>query len=98
MAKKKKPQGTDLGFNLLVQAFRFGFAWAERFLGNLFKSVKFLFRNVPIWNTQFDLWTQVQFNQTAHTAIKIAVIAIILLIFGLPISIIFIGYLIFKSF
>ena len=98
MAKNKKSSGANPAVDLLVWAFRFSFAWAERFVIKFFQAIKFLFRNVPVWNTQFDNWTQVQFNQTVHTAIKIAVITIILLIFWLPISIIFLGYLILKSF
>jgi len=94
---KKKSSGTDLGFSILVQAFRFGFAWAERFLVNLGKTIKWVYREYPIVNTKFNTWCVVNFGAAMPQYAKIGIIALILFLFGQWLVPLFIIFLILKS-
>ena len=83
MAKKKKSPTTDFGMGLLIPVIRFGIAWTGRLLSEFGKFLKYVFGNLPIWNRQFDNWTQVQFSRTIAMPIKIGIVGIFFYFFGI---------------
>jgi len=91
---KKKPAGTDLGFSLLVQAFRFGIAWSGRFFTELEKNSKLIYQKYPTFNTKFDNWCITKKGSTLSPIPK-TILIILCFIFIIPIMI-FISFV--KSF